>query len=328
MMTAEEYTQSLRELGPRRIYLFGEQAENPVDHPLIRPSVNACAMTYRLAELPQYQDLMTATSALTGRRVNRFVHLHQSPLDLIQKVKMQRLLGQVTGTCFQRCVGLDALNAVWSTTYEIDQKYGTSYHERFRRFVLEWEEKDWTVDGAITDPKGNRALGPSAQADPDLYVHVVERRSDGIVIRGAKMHQTGVLNSHQILVMPTAAMRPEDADYAVCFAVPADDPSLLYIYGRQSSDTRKLEGTTVDVGNLHYGGRRASSSSTTPLSPGTGSSYAERRSSPGCWWSGSPRTTGNPTGAAKWATATCSSARRPLWRSTRRWRTPATSGRN
>jgi len=255
MMTAEEYIASLRQLGPRTIYLFGERVENPVDHPMIRPSVNACAMTYRLAEIPEYQDLMTATSALTGRKVNRFVHLHQSPEDLVKKVKMQRLLGQMTGTCFQRCVGLDALNAVWSTTYEIDQKYGTSYHQRFRRFVLEWEEQDWTVDGAMTDPKGNRALGPSAQADPDLYVHVVERRADGIVVRGAKVHQTGLLNSHQILVMPTLALKPEDADYAVCFAVPADDPTLIYIYGRQASDTRRLERSPVDMGNIHYGGQ-------------------------------------------------------------------------
>ncbi len=255
MMTAEEYIQSLRQLGPRTVYLFGERVENPVDHPLIRPSVNACAMTYRLAELPQYQDLMTATSALTGRRINRFVHLHQSADDLVRKVKMQRLLGQMTGTCFQRCVGLDALNAVWSTTYEVDQKYGTDYHARFRQYVLEWEEKDWTVDGAMTDPKGDRSRSPSAQPDPDLYVYVVERRPDGIVVRGAKMHQTGILNSHQILVMPTAAMRPEEKDYAVCFAVPADDPSLIYIYGRQSSDTRKLERSPVDVGNVHYGGQ-------------------------------------------------------------------------
>jgi vinylacetyl-CoA delta-isomerase (EC 5.3.3.3)/4-hydroxybutyryl-CoA dehydratase (EC 4.2.1.-) len=312
-----------------RSTLEDPRVENPVDHPMIRPSVNACAMTYRLAEIPEYQDLMTATSALTGRKVNRFVHLHQSPEDLVKKVKMQRLLGQMTGTCFQRCVGLDALNAVWNTTYEIDQKHGTSYHPRFRRFVLEWEERDWTVDGAMTDPKGNRALGPSAQADPDLYVRVVERRADGIVIRGAKVHQTGLLNSHQILVMPTLALKPEDADYAVCFAVPADDPTLIYIYGRQSSDTRKLERSPVDMGNIHYGGQEGVIiSSTTPSSPGSGSLCAGRRSLPGCWWNGSPRTTGSPMGAAKWATATSSSARRRPSRSTRGWPARATSGRN
>lgn len=257
MMTADQYIQSLRDLRPRRIYAFGEKIENPVDHPLIRPSINCCAMTYKVAELPEYRDLAVVKSGLTGKPINRFCHLHQSREDLINKVKLQRLCGRLTGSCFQRCVGMDALNATFSTTFEMDQKLGTDYHARFKDFLLEWEEKDWTVDGAMTDPKGNRGLSPSGQADPDLFVRIVEKREDGIVVRGAKMHQTGALNSHQILVMPTQTMRKEDADYAVAFSVAADDPSILYIYGRQSCDTRKLEKTKVDVGNVTYGGQEA-----------------------------------------------------------------------
>ncbi|MFQ8890193.1 MAG: 4-hydroxyphenylacetate 3-hydroxylase N-terminal domain-containing protein, partial [Bilophila wadsworthia] len=90
---------------------------------------------------------------------------------------------------------------------------------RFVEFVKEWQEKDWNVDGAMTDPKRNRGLAPYAQKDPDMFLRVVERREDGIVVRGAKMHQTGALNSHQILVMPTQTMREEDRDYAVAFSV-------------------------------------------------------------------------------------------------------------
>ena len=254
-MTAEEYIQSLRDLRPRRVYAFGEKIEDCVDHPLIRPSINCCAMTYKLAEMPEYRELMVTSSSFTGKPVNRFCHLHQSTADLVNKVKMQRLCGSMTGACFQRCVGMDALNAVFSTTYEIDACHGTEYHRRFVEFVKEWQEKDWTVDGAMTDPKGNRGLAPHAQKDPDMFLRVVERREDGIVVRGAKMHQTGALNSHQILVMPTQTMREEDRDYAVAFSVPADDPSILYIYGRQASDTRKLEASKVDVGNANYGGQ-------------------------------------------------------------------------
>ncbi|MGE5454459.1 MAG: 4-hydroxyphenylacetate 3-hydroxylase family protein [Methylocystaceae bacterium] len=257
MMTADQYIQSLRDLRPRKVYVMGELVDNPVDHPLIRPSINCCAMTYKLAELPEYENLMTATSSLSGEKINRFSHLHQSTDDLIKKVKMQRLLGNMTGSCFQRCVGMDALNAMFSTTFELDAKHGTTYHERFKNYLTEWQAKDWTVDGAMTDPKGNRNAGPSQQADADLFVRIVERREDGIVVRGAKMHQTGAINSHEILVMPTQTMRPEDADYAVAFAVPGDDPSIIYIYGRQSCDTRKLEATKVDVGNVNYGGQEA-----------------------------------------------------------------------
>ncbi|HJD96968.1 4-hydroxyphenylacetate 3-hydroxylase family protein [Mailhella massiliensis] len=257
MMTAQEYIDSLRNLRPRRVYAFGKKIESPVDDPLIRPSINCCAMTYRLAELPEYQDLMVVTSSLTGKKINRFCHLHQSTEDLVDKVKMQRLCGRLTGSCFQRCVGMDAMNAVFSTTFEIDEKYGTKYHQRFIRFIEQWQENDWTVDGAMTDPKGNRSLAPHAQQDPDMFMHVVERREDGIVVSGAKVHQTGALNSHQILVMPTQTMRQEDSDYAVAFSIPADDSSLLYIYGRQSCDTRKLEPYKTDAGNINYGGQEA-----------------------------------------------------------------------
>lgn len=256
MMTAAEYEESLRGLN-LKVYLQGELVENPVDHPIIRPSLNSVKATYALAEDPQYEELMTATSHLSGKKINRFCHLHQSTEDLVKKVKMQRLLGQKTSACFQRCVGMDAINAVDSVTFEMDQKLGTNYRERFLKFLTKMQEEDWTVDGAMTDPKGDRGLGPSQQEDPDLYVHVVEKREDGIVVSGAKAHQTGALNSHMILVMPTIAMGKADADYAVSFTAPADAEGIIYIYGRQSCDTRKLEGGDIDVGNKQFGGHEA-----------------------------------------------------------------------
>ena len=254
--TGQQYEDSLRKLN-FKVYVQGELVENPVDHPIIRPSMNSVKMTYELANDPQYEDLMTATSHLNGEKVNRFCHLHQSAEDLVKKVKMQRLLGQKTAACFQRCVGMDAINAVDSTTFEMDKKLGTTYHQRFIQFLSKMQEQDWTVDGAMTDPKGDRSLPPSKQADPDLFLHVVEKREDGIVVRGAKAHQTGALNSHMILVMPTISLGKEDADYAVSFVAPADAEGILYIYGRQSCDTRKLEGGDIDVGNKQFGGHEA-----------------------------------------------------------------------
>ena len=256
MMTGAQYEESLRKMN-FKVYLQGERVENPVDHPIIRPSMNSVKATYELAELPEYEDLMIATSHLTGKKINRFCHLHQSTDDLVKKVKMQRLLGQKTGACFQRCVGMDAINAVDSVTFEMDQKLGTTYHERFNKFLSRMQQEDWTVDGAMTDPKGDRSLAPHEQADPDLFVHLVEKRADGIVVRGAKCHQTGALNSHWILIMPTISMGKDDADYAVSFVAPADAEGIFYIYGRQSCDTRKLEGGEIDVGNKKFGGHEA-----------------------------------------------------------------------
>ncbi len=257
MKTREEYFESLRKLN-LKVYMFGKLVENPVDNPVIRPSLNSVGMTFELANDPQYEDLMTATSSLTGEKINRFTHLHQSTDDLIKKVKMLRLLGQKTGACFQRCVGMDASNAVFSTTYETDEKYGTNYHENFKKFWTYIQQNDLVVDGAMTDPKGDRSLAPSKQADPDAFLRVVERRPDGVVVRGAKAHQTGIVNSHEVLVMPTIAMREDDKDYAISFAVPTDSEGIFMIYGRQSCDTRKLEeGADIDLGNKQFGGHEA-----------------------------------------------------------------------
>ena len=256
LMTGEQYIESIRKLN-MQVYMFGKKVECPVDDPILRPSLNSVRMTYDLAQMPEYEDLMTAISPYTGQRVNRFTHIHQSTGDLIKKVKMQRLLGQKTAACFQRCVGMDAFNAVFSTTYETDQKYGTSYHENFKKFMTYVQDKDLTVDGAMTDVKGDRSKAPHAQDDPDLFLHVVERRPDGIVVRGAKAHQTGILNSHEVIVMPTISMGPDDKDYAVSFAVPVDSEGLYMIIGRQSCDTRKREGSEMDVGNAEFGGVEA-----------------------------------------------------------------------
>ncbi len=256
LMTRDDYITSLRKM-KKRVFIMGQEVENPVDHPLVRPSLNACAMTYELAQHPAYADPMLVTSSLIGQKVNRFTHLHQDTADLVSKVKMLRLLGQMTGCCFQRCVGMDALNALDSVTYEMDRALATEYHIRFRQYLRHVQEHDLVVDGAMTDPKGDRRLKPSQQADPDLFMHSIDRRPDGIVVRGAKLHQTGALNSHEIIVMPTQTLSEEDRDYAVAFAIPADAPGLLMIYGRQPSDTRKLEGARIDVGNQEFGGHEA-----------------------------------------------------------------------
>jgi len=237
---------------------MGQKIENPIDHPIIRASINSIALTYDLVHNPEYHEIMTAKSILTGETINRFCHLHQSVEDLQNKVKMQRLLGQKCGTCFQRCVGMDALNAVYLTTYDIDKKLGTEYHQRFLDYVKTAETKDWVIDGCMTDPKGDRSKRPSEQTNPDVYVHVAEKRDDGVVIRGAKAHQTGAANSHEHLIMPTLAMRKEDRDFTICCAVPADAEGITYYYGRQSCDLRRMDETAegdVDCGNPVFGGQ-------------------------------------------------------------------------
>ncbi len=250
MKTGQEYIDSLRQL-KTELYFMGERIENIVDNPYIRPHINTAALTYDMAFDPEFMDLAVATSNLTGEKINRFTHIQQSKDDMVKKSKFLRAIGQKTGTCFQRCVGWDAMNSVYSVSFEIDKKYGTNYHARACDYVKYIQQNDLMVVGGMTDPKGDRGLPPHKQPDPDLFVHVVETREDGIIVRGAKAHQTGAANSHEILVMPTVAMKPEDKEYAVSFALPLDTPGVMLIFGRQTNDERKLG--TLDQGNPTYG---------------------------------------------------------------------------
>src|SRR5215213_10082188 len=175
--SSEDYINSLR--GRKlKVYLFGELVEEPVEHPMIRPSINAVAETYDLAE--REPELASATSHLTGEKINRFLNIAMNRDDVVLQNKMQRRLGQLTGTCFQRCVGMDALNSLYSVTFEIDEKFQTSYHARLKEFIREVQTQNLVIGGAMTDVKGDRSLAPSMQADPDLFVHVTRRTDEGV----------------------------------------------------------------------------------------------------------------------------------------------------
>ncbi|EMS80944.1 4-hydroxyphenylacetate 3-hydroxylase family protein [Desulfotignum phosphitoxidans] len=250
--TSSDYMSSLQSINPV-IYYKGEKIKDVTLHPATAPHVRAAAMTYALASQAEHHDLATATSHLTGRKISRFTHVHQNVEDLLKKVKLLRILGQKTGTCFQRCVGFDGINAVYSVVYEVDEKLGTDYLERFKQWLTYIQDENLMVVGAMTDPKGDRSKNPSEQPDPDQFVRVVERRNDGIVVRGAKLHMTGAVNSHEILIMPTMAMDEKSKDYAFVGAIPVDAPGIIMVFGRQAGDDRRDKLETIDVGKPRFG---------------------------------------------------------------------------
>ncbi|MEZ4452994.1 MAG: 4-hydroxyphenylacetate 3-hydroxylase N-terminal domain-containing protein [Nannocystaceae bacterium] len=245
MRTPAEYLESLR-ARDLRLFIDGVRVDDPVDHPRVRPAINAIAATYALAHDPRTRALATAPSELTGGPVNRFTALFREPEDLRRKLELQRILGRLTGTCFQRCVGLDGVNALFIATWEA----GEAAHRRFVAWLRGVQERDEVINGAMTDPKGDRSKRPVEAAEH--YLRIVERRADGIVIRGAKLHQTGAANSHQILVMPGQALRPGEEDFAVACALPVDAPGVSMILGRQPSDERR---GGPDAGNARFGGQ-------------------------------------------------------------------------
>jgi len=253
LMTKEQYLSSLRGLG-HRVFIQGEKVDSVPDHPISKPPAMAMAETYQQAEQEDMKALFTVQSHLTDKTINRFTHIQHNIEDLVNKILMLREMGRKTACCFQRCAGLDCMNSVYAITYDLDQEFGTRYHGRFADFMKYMQSNDLVPAACMTDSKGDRSLPPSKQEDPDQYLHIVEEKKGGIVVRGAKMHITGGVNSHEVIVMPTRALKEEDKDYAVAFAVPSNTEGITFIYGRQPSDTRRLEANRPDTGNLYYGG--------------------------------------------------------------------------
>lgn len=239
--TPEEYKESLRKLRPN-MYKYGRLIKDPVADPLTKRTVEGHSQIFEAARDPRYQDLLTTTSHLTGKRISRYLSLITSLDDMVSNCKMKRFMFQTTGTCTGgRCAGWAACNALWSTTWDIDKEHGTGYHERLKNWLLSAQERDITVSGAITDAKGLRRLPPSKQPDPDSYLRVVKRTPEGIVVRGAKIMICGTAAANELFVMPTTRLKREDADYAVSFAIPKDAEGITIVETRRPSDDRELE---------------------------------------------------------------------------------------
>lgn len=252
IVTGDDYINSLRGRD-LDVYLFGERVAEPVDHPMIRPSMNALKATYDLAiEEP---ELATEYSPISEKQVNRFLHIPTSPDQLVKKNRMQRKLGQMTGTCFQRCAGLDCVSVLHSITYDVDDKHGTEYHPRFLAFLKKLQAYNLIIAAGMTDPKGDRSKAPHEQEDQDLFLRITGRNEKGVFISGAKAHMTGGLNSHWIMVLPTMRLGADDKDFAIIGAVPLHAEGVTFIYGRQSCDTRAMEGGDIDQGNAQYAGQ-------------------------------------------------------------------------
>jgi len=219
MRSAKEYFEGLKKMAPN-LYIGGEKVGR--DDLRIWPGINAVSVSFELAQDPEWEGVLTAISSVSGKSVNRFTHLPQNPYDLMQKQKMVRLLAQRVGGCIQRCMGMDAVIALSIVTKEIDEKYGTSYHPRFMEYFRWYQENDLAGTCAQTDVKGDRIKRPSEQPDPDAYVHLVEVKDDGIIVRGAKHCITMAAYADELLVLPTRALKEDDKNYAVAFAIPAD----------------------------------------------------------------------------------------------------------
>lgn len=236
IITSEEWVD--RQLSMKKnIYMGGKLVGR--DHPLIVPGRNVIAMTYDMAQDEKYKGIITTKSQIDGSEINRWCNLHQSVEDLLIKQKSTRCGIHNCGFCMQRCMGNDGLNALYVVTKELDEKYGTNYHNRIKEFAAYFQKNDITSALAQTDPKGDRSKRPEAQEDPDQYVRIVKKTKEGIVVRGAKVHITMGPYADEIIVLPTRVMTEEEKDYAVAFAVPADTEGVFLINRASAPRARK-----------------------------------------------------------------------------------------
>ena len=247
--TSKQYYESLKKLNPL-VYILGEKVENVYEHPLISHMTASVAKTYELENDPEGKKLLVTKSDLIDEDVSRFVKFYKSPEDLLAKIRMLKFISQRIGGCYMRCTGMDAISSIGIETYNCDKKHGTKYFERLKNFLQFIQKNDFAVFSGVTDVKGDRSLRPSEQKDPDLYLHVVDKDNNGIIVRGAKIHQTGSICAHWGLIVPAREMREADKDYAVCFALPTDTKGLIHVYGRGTLEARPLQG--CDLGNVEY----------------------------------------------------------------------------
>jgi len=251
LKTGAEYLKSIEEMSIP-IYIDGRRLDNALEHPAVRAAAHAVAATYDMVHEPELAELLTVESHLTGEPVSFFQHVPQSVDQLVAKVNVTRYMNRRLGICSFRCIQ-NAYAPLLYITRKIDLEKGTSYHSRLREWMIYMQRNDLLACPAITDPKGGRKIPAQEQPDPDMYLRVVDRNREGIVIRGAKLHQTGAAFSHEKLVLPCTTHRAGAEDYAVACAVPANTPGLVHISVRQSQDDRRKEGAEMDLGNIYYG---------------------------------------------------------------------------
>jgi len=254
LRTPEQYESDLRKLD-KEIYMFGEKLDDWTEHPIIKSAINAQKVGFELAQLEEFQDEMTMESTLTGDRVSRYVQLHTSVDDLIKRLFLNFTVQPRIGSCHgARCSGTHVINVLWAVTYDMDKSLGTDYHERFKKWVKMIQEEDLTCTLCATCVGGDRSKRPSEQVDPDLNTHIVERKKDGIVIRGAKMYMSTAPEAEWHVMMSPGGYREDEEDYSFACAVPAHAKGLIYIHEWPAVNAARIqEGADIDLGISTYG---------------------------------------------------------------------------
>jgi aromatic ring hydroxylase len=214
-----QYIESLRD--GRRVYYRGKAVADVTEHPEFRVAIDHAALDFDLAEDERFRDL----AVVAGH--SRFFHIPRTSEDLLLRSRLIETMTREGWTLVTliKEIGSDALLGLTVVAAEL----GGVYPQRVDRYFAHCRDNDLAIAVAQTDVKGDRRLGPAAQANPDAYLRIVERRTDGIVVRGTKCHTSVSVNANELIVLPTREMSQADADYAVAFAIPVNTAGLSLI---------------------------------------------------------------------------------------------------
>ncbi len=255
LRTPQQYIDSLKD--NRTVYYRGEKVADVTTHPVIEKAVKHACVDYEMAEDPAYRDLAVVDE--DGDQYSRYYKLPANNDDLLKRAQLIETSTAIGKTLVPlvKEIGTDALFALHRVSRQIDTRYETEYLKRVQAFYRHCRDNDLTMSVAQTDVKGDRSQGPSGQSHPDYYTRIVERREDGVVVRGAKIHTSCTTNTNELIVLPTRAMSEADKDYAIAFAVPVDTPGVKLVaspYGGSprstfdaplSADRKMMETITI-----------------------------------------------------------------------------------
>lgn len=241
MKTGAQYIEEMKKMRPN-VYKWGKLIEDVTEHPATKSHIQNVAMWYDKSFDPETEAIYTTTSALSGKKAHRWTTLMATPDDALGNEDMKRDGYRSCGSCMGPvCAGWTALNALYGSTYDYDEKNGTNYHQRVKDFMMFAEENSLALSGALTDAKGDRSKSPSGQTNPNSYFHVEKEDENGIYVSGFKIQICGTVGSQYVICIPTTGMREGEEKFAVAVAVPRDAEGLTIVETRRPSDERAEE---------------------------------------------------------------------------------------
>lgn len=223
--TGEQYLAELKETKPN-VYVHGERVEDIWTDPRFESTKKILAINHDFAFEDAHKQVAIVQSPQVGEPVRRITnHIQTTMEDSIIKLDLTRDIAnrRICAWC-----GTNVMSLVWAATWETDQKYGTEYHQRLKRFHELSQKNDWDSSLAKMDAKGDRTVRPAKQKNyPGLKV--VKKDAKGITVSGCKVHTSYGPCTPVMTVMPCRAMTEDDKDFAVAFWTRTDAPGITLI---------------------------------------------------------------------------------------------------